>query len=368
MHFSRMMCLVLGIIFVTAGCGTGFVDGWSDNEKQGSGMTPAEYCKSKGGHTWINGSCQKNTGFDLTQISEDQCKDIENAFWLGDKCRHYYELNESQCASYDNLKWHGEICDLKAKVECEESGKWYEAGECLERPILTLSGALEQNLVKSAQMEPVELGFSEGSLPSIKSTTCEGFFAISEGKLISNADYKIEDTQKSCVAKLVSVKRTVQSLIQTVTINFSEGFLSYCSDPKADIQILNLVWILMDELKAPDCATAMKSLSSVVSIQLVGDNQISRLEALSGLRNIRKVEIRNHLVEDVKPLSSLTNLGWLDLRNGKISDISALASLEHLRFLNLEQNPIAVKANKTEANCPTSASTNEAVRKFCLDK
>lgn len=369
MQFNKVIILVIGIFSVMTGCGTGFVDGWKDNDKEDSGLSPAQFCEMKDGYSWVNEACQKDSGLNLNDVgTEAQCKNIRDAFWTGEKCLHFSALVETQCGAFPELIWQAGFCNLKVKANCEAEGKFYKDGQCEDRPVVTFKGVLTQYLVRSGQLQPVEYSVTEGAVLTIANPTCEGFFALAGGKVVSSESFKVPENQAACEADLVGLKKGVESLVQKIKVTFSDGFQTYCADPDVDGAILYLTLKIMDALDAPDCAAAVKSLAQRTVIKFTGDVRISRLEPLAGLANVRMLEITGSTVEDLAPLASLTGLNWLDLSLGNVQDINALAGLKNLKHLFLENNPIAKKTSKTEKNCPTTASTNEAVRKFCLDK
>lgn len=361
--------IVLTGIFTVAGCGTGFVDGWKDNGKEHSGLSPDQHCEMRDGYSWVNDSCQKDSGLNLNDVvSEAQCKNVRDAYWAGEKCQHFSALAESQCGTFSDLLWQNGYCSLKVKAECEGLGKFYKDGQCEDRPVATYKGTLTQHLVRSGQLQPVEYTVSEGAVLTIAGATCEGFFALADGKVISSEAFKLAENQAACEADLIAMKKGVESLVQKIKVTFSDGFLTHCSDPEVDVAILYMTLKIMDALESPDCAAAVKSLSLRTVIKFTGDRKVSRLEPLAGLSNVRMLEITGSSVEDISPVASLTGLNWLDLQNGKVNDLNALAGLKHLKYLFIDGNPIAEKSFKTEKNCPTTPATNEIVREFCLDK
>ena len=77
----------------------------------------------------------------------------------------------------------------------------------------------------------------------------------------------------------------------------------------------------------------------------LGGNSISDLSVLSGiisrLTNLERLYLDNNSISDVTPLSGLTNLALLNLSNNNISNISALSGLTSLISLYLRDNSIS---------------------------
>ena len=70
-------------------------------------------------------------------------------------------------------------------------------------------------------------------------------------------------------------------------------------------------------------------------------NSISDLTPLSGLTNLTRLDLDKNSISDPSPLSGLVNLEWLDLDTNSISDISALSGLTNLARLDLYRNSIS---------------------------
>ena len=60
-------------------------------------------------------------------------------------------------------------------------------------------------------------------------------------------------------------------------------------------------------------------------------NDVSDLSPLSGMTELRWLDVSNNLIWDISPLSGLTELGGLALNNNAISDLSPLSGLPRLR-------------------------------------
>ena len=70
-------------------------------------------------------------------------------------------------------------------------------------------------------------------------------------------------------------------------------------------------------------------------------NSISDVSSLSGLTNLRRLYLYNNSISDLSPLSGLTNLRLLYLFSNNISDVSALSRLTSLEWLYLSNNNIS---------------------------
>ncbi len=287
MRFTFSLSLLLSVLPFLTSCG--FRDGWGEDEDVRSDKTAEQFCEETDGFSWVDGKCQKDSFLlDDGSLTEIQCERVKEAYWFAGTCSHYSKLPEDSCVSFSQLIWHGEVCSIKAKVECEAAGKFYDESKCVSVP-------------------------------------------------------------------------------QVVVADFSTGFLSYCNDSEVEGSIFYVIKELIKISEKTTCSAAAEVLTNSDWLEIPGNSRISRLEPFSGLNNLRGLEIRGHSIANIPAsIASLGSLRWLDLSNGKISDISPLAGSKTIKDLFLDGNPIAIPANRTEANCPTKAGTNEAVKAFCL--
>ncbi|MEQ8968971.1 MAG: hypothetical protein RIE73_01080 [Coleofasciculus sp. C1-SOL-03] len=57
------------------------------------------------------------------------------------------------------------------------------------------------------------------------------------------------------------------------------------------------------------------------------DENISRLDGIENLTNLKRLILQENQIKDVTPLAGLNNLEWLYLRDNQIKDITPLAAL-----------------------------------------
>ena len=73
----------------------------------------------------------------------------------------------------------------------------------------------------------------------------------------------------------------------------------------------------------------------------VGHNNVTNLDFLYDLPNLRILIVACNAVEDITPIASLKHLEYLEVFKNRILDISPLEGLDHLMDLNLCFNRIA---------------------------
>jgi len=71
-----------------------------------------------------------------------------------------------------------------------------------------------------------------------------------------------------------------------------------------------------------------------------GITDISEIEGLEKFTQLRRLDLRNNLIEEVKGLEVLTELVYLNLRGNRLKNVKGLEKLKKLRDLHLENNQI----------------------------
>lgn len=65
------------------------------------------------------------------------------------------------------------------------------------------------------------------------------------------------------------------------------------------------------------------------------------LTPLSGLKNLKHIDIQQQRISTLTPLTGIVNLEYLNLANNQIEDISPLVGLNNLKKLVLRRNPLS---------------------------
>lgn len=87
--------------------------------------------------------------------------------------------------------------------------------------------------------------------------------------------------------------------------------------------------------------SALSSCISIEELSLVGNNlSSSDIEALSGLKNLSKLNLGWNEINDISPLASLKGLTSLGIWGNRIRDISTVASLTNLEYLDFADNQV----------------------------
>lgn len=114
-----------------------------------------------------------------------------------------------------------------------------------------------------------------------------------------------------------------------------------------NLTILNLgefyyYWVWPPELRTNQIKdiTPLTGLVQLKSLDL-SNNQISDISALSGMTNLETLILYKNKITDISALSDLSNLISLDLERNQIADITPLSGLTNLKSLELNSNLIA---------------------------
>ena len=104
-----------------------------------------------------------------------------------------------------------------------------------------------------------------------------------------------------------------------------------------------LVGLGLDYENIRDLVEIVSALSGMPNLKRLdlNDNDISDLSPLSGLANLTELDLSYNSISDLSPLSGLTNLTELGLRANSISDLSPLSGLTNLTELGLGVNLIS---------------------------
>jgi len=103
--------------------------------------------------------------------------------------------------------------------------------------------------------------------------------------------------------------------------------------------LANLRRLDLDGTEVRDLS-ALSRLANLERLQIAG-TQISDVSPLSGLTNLRVLSLFGTQVADLSPLSGLTHLDWLDLSRTPISYVSTLSHLTDLQGLTLADTSIS---------------------------
>jgi internalin A len=101
-------------------------------------------------------------------------------------------------------------------------------------------------------------------------------------------------------------------------------------------------WVWPPELRTNQIEdiTPLTGLIQLKSLDL-SNNQISDISALSGMTVLEALVLYKNKIKDISALSDLTSLTSLDLERNQITDITPLSGLTNLKLLELNSNLIA---------------------------
>jgi internalin A len=87
------------------------------------------------------------------------------------------------------------------------------------------------------------------------------------------------------------------------------------------------------------------------------------MRPLTGLRNLRSLDLSATRITDIAPLASLTTLQFLDLTGTSVTDLAPLSKLTNLRWLNMRNTHADVSPLSRLAGCHVITTTQTPPRR-----
>lgn len=92
--------------------------------------------------------------------------------------------------------------------------------------------------------------------------------------------------------------------------------------------------------KNGDTIITTDSLAKITKLEKIRDKEISSLDGIEHLINLKVLELRNNNISDLTPLQSLSHLKEIDLRENKITSLLSLSSMARLEVIDLRGNDL----------------------------
>ena len=112
--------------------------------------------------------------------------------------------------------------------------------------------------------------------------------------------------------------------------------------------LTNLVYLSLTGNVGISDISAVSNLEKLTAFSANLCQEISNVDALENLTELRTVWLGNNKIKDISKLSKLTKLKELKLEENEISDIGALSSLTNLTTLEIQNNKISKQIEKNE--------------------
>jgi internalin A len=226
-----------------------------------------------------------------------------------------------------------EIVGLKKlKVFCSLGGELADISLLAQIPtleVVDVSWNLVTDLTPLANLPLVELylqGNPIGDFTPIK--------ALYPNLLGRNFEY-IEYAQPENPGAVITFPDPVMEMKVRKAMNIPEGDITAGDAAKITTLDIRNEWsqqipreIMVKNLQGIECFINLRELSAMF-------NDISDISALSGLKQLRGLDMGGNPIGDISALSSLINLERLTLFGGLFKDVNPLAGLTSLNFLNL---------------------------------
>ncbi len=110
------------------------------------------------------------------------------------------------------------------------------------------------------------------------------------------------------------------------------------AQPLVEDDVVNISTIKGNNKGIQDLA-GLEKCRSLASLDLAG-NEITRVDAIAGLKNIQSIDLSKNKITDIAPIAGLTKLQYVQLSDNQITDLSPVAKLDNLRSLYVSNNKI----------------------------
>jgi len=129
-----------------------------------------------------------------------------------------------------------------------------------------------------------------------------------------------------------------------LNLDWQKVFMSYVKlDPKPTTEQLHQLTLLNQvNIEGNDNISSLEPLSKLTNLKEInaGRTLISDISPLSELNDLRILACPNTRVTDLRPLQGLTQLEKLDFSNTILDSLNGLNSLEHLQVLNIDKTGV----------------------------
>jgi hypothetical protein len=129
-----------------------------------------------------------------------------------------------------------------------------------------------------------------------------------------------------------------------LNLDWQKIFMSYVKlDPKPTTEQLHQLTLISEiSIAGNDNISSLEPLSKLANLKEIeaGGTLITDISPLSELNDLRILSCPNTRITDLKPLNALVQLEKLDFSNTLIDSLDGLNSLEHLQVLNIEKTGV----------------------------
>ena len=214
-------------------------------------------------------------------------------------------------------------------------------------------------------------GFKDGLLSFLKQATIFflAFVILNLGAVVANrimypapkmpADHvmvwndSVLESKMREVTGIYSGDIRLKDVWNITELDLGRSYADNESAPVSNIQALSELKNLRKLSIVNSAISDISALAGLTSLEhlILDYNQISDISPLAGLTSLYELSLWNNQIGDVSPLADLTSLHYLHLSNNQISDISPLARLTSLRTISMSDNmipDISVLANFKE--------------------
>jgi len=164
------------------------------------------------------------------------------------------------------------------------------------------------------------------------------------------------------------VKRFITIRPDVLVIYETESLLEWWENINPELK--GIILEKLDSVPDPPDTETLHTIIFTEKVDLTGYEDITSLESLEQLINVRTVYLSETNVSDLGPLGSLNGITLLDVSSTKVTDIEALRNLKLLKELNIENtgvsdlSPLALASKLKIVRADNSGIEKEEVVKF----
>lgn len=146
-------------------------------------------------------------------------------------------------------------------------------------------------------------------------------------------------------------------------------FYMWCSEPAqapgTTMKTIETMQAVVGEVGPDRCFEAQQALRDMLGLDL-SNSGLDDLRPLSDFPNLKSLNLSGNQITDLAPIAWVKRLVALKVDGNPVTSLVPIARMADLQELTIEDTPLGRgEVEKTEANCPTTAGVNPAVRAIC---
>jgi internalin A len=209
--------------------------------------------------------------------------------------------------------------------------RFFQIGLCSRLLAMTVALSTLHGPSILAQDQPASLFPDAGLEAAVRAEVFE--------KRYNTEPLTVDDVKK--ISRVIGIGKNIQSLegmqhcASVMLIDLGDNQITDLA-PLAGLKKLQSVTLSKNKIKD------LQPLAELTAIQLldIADNEVESLDAVKKMSNLRSLWLPNNKVKSLEPLSELPKIWSLDVAGNGLSDITSVGNLKWLTNLDLDRNNI----------------------------